>query len=975
MRVLGPLEVEVAGSVVTVPGARQQALLVLLVVHRGEVVSASRIADALWGESLPADSANAVQTAVSRLRRTLGAAAIGTEAHGYRLRLGPECIDAARFEQLCLRARGDRDPAISTATAREALSLWQGRPFGDHGDGLARSSAVRLEELRTSTLELVAEQALAQGQLEEAVSRARELHGEHPLRDRPVAILMRALHGAGRTAEALETFRLHRAVLDDELGLTPSSALRELEAGILRDDPAAGPPLAPDTRPPPAPARKPTSVSDAPRTTLPWRPSAIVGRAEELDAIDVVSATAPVVTLVGPGGVGKTRLALEVAHTAQLRGAETWWVDLVAVPASGLVEKVAEGTGLEIARLDDPTGVLASALCTRTGLLCLDNAEHMLDDLAVLVERIAAETSTLRILVTSRQRLGLDCETTVVLPPLGVDGSPSAPSAASQLFVTRWWRGESPPSQDRLADVDHLCRELDGLPLAIELAAAQTSILGLDEVTERLTGRLDLLTGGRRTAAERHRSLRAVVDWSFRDLQPEEAALLARLAVFPGRFTLAQAEQVCGDATVAPTAALLSRLVEKSLVQAGPHGFWLLETIRSYAVERQSDADRALVADRHARDTLARLETQAARLWSAEEGEASRVLGEMSKDLAAAWRHSVEHDHDVALALVLTSSSYAYFRQRLDMLRWSLTLLERVPSLGSVPELLAAAAASSWSAGDLDAALQLARRGIEAAGGPDRPRARSSLDVCADIEMFHGRMNEAAALYRAGGVLAEHPAEAFMFETAAMQALSYGPQWTDNVERVEALVERAHGFAVPSVLSFACFAAGETWVHADVARALAAFERAADEAQAVGSTLLAMIARGQSVSERTVGEPVPPIAAELLTLLDGWERLDNEPGVWSALGDAVVVLTRAEQWETAAVLHASVAAHGDRTWRLPRPIARLESAHAVLRERAHGVAGPPRPETRLGRRAAVRLARQALAERAGASADSPASGT
>jgi DNA-binding SARP family transcriptional activator len=533
-KVLGPLEVELAlGDVVTPGGARGRALLAALLVHHGAVVPVHRLAEAVWGETQPESVENAVHVAVARLRRALGpaGACVVTRAPGYLLDLRGARVDADLFEQRCRAARTlmDADPAEAARLLDEALGLWRGPAFGDLADGLAHPAAVRLEQLRRGAAEDRAEALLGAGAVEQALAAAGDLAAAHPLAERPVAVLVRGLAATGRTAEALEAYRRLAGVLREELGLDPSPELRELHARLLREELVA-----------PAPAAG----------RLPRRPSPLVGRDTELRAVAAALTDAPLVTLTGPGGVGKTRLALELAHAAVAEGRSAWWVDLVPVPPPRVAEAVAAAAGVEIVPGRDPVAALCAALAPSQGLLVLDNAEHVLDPLAELAERIVAAAPALTLLVTSRERLALDQEAVRALPPLPVPVGADPTSPAVRLFLAR--AGALPElaggdDHGGVALVAELCRRLDGLPLAIELGAARAVALGLPALAERLADRLDLLGGGRRTADRRHRTLRAVLEWSHELLAPAEAVLFRRLGVFPGGFALAQAEAVCAE--------------------------------------------------------------------------------------------------------------------------------------------------------------------------------------------------------------------------------------------------------------------------------------------------------------------------------------------------------------------------------------------------------------------------------------------
>jgi DNA-binding SARP family transcriptional activator len=358
------------------------------------VVPAQRLIAALWGERLPEDASNALHQVVGRLRRQLGDDLVATGPAGYRLACDPAAVDADRFEADYRAARrlATEDPAAAAeALLDSALGLWRGPAYGEFGDGFARAPAARLEELRIAALEDRVALLLRRGD-SGAETRARDLTAQEPLRERPVELLMRALHAGGRTAEALDVYRRHRELLADELGLDPAPGLRELEGALLRG--AIRAPAPPPTAPRP------------PRRDLPWRPGPLLGRERELHLLVGCLAAQRLVTLVGPGGVGKTRLALEAAHRLAV-DRQVWWADLVTVAPQRVTDALAEAAGIEVPRSADPAGSLCAALAGHRGVLCLDNAEHLLQTLAPVVERLADAAPDLAILATSRERIAV----------------------------------------------------------------------------------------------------------------------------------------------------------------------------------------------------------------------------------------------------------------------------------------------------------------------------------------------------------------------------------------------------------------------------------------------------------------------------------------------------------------------------------------------------------------------------------------
>ena len=565
-RVLGPVEVDGDDGPVTLPGSRPRTLLTALLLQPGSVVSSDRLVDAVWGDEPPDGASNALQQVVARLRARLGPLAPllrTAPGGGYSLSVPDGALDAELFEALTResRTRADRDARQAAELLDRALALWRGTAYAELADGYAQPASVRLDELRTTALEDRAALHLAVGEYAEAVAASRRLLALDPLRERPVDVLMRALHADGRTPEALAVFREHRTRLADELGLDPSTDLRALESRILRGD------LVPAPAPGPA-----ASAADLP--TLPWRTADLLGREDDVRLLRDCLPERRLVTLVGPGGVGKTRLALEVAHLLRDDTDPVWWADVTTVPGHLLVDALAEACGTEMPRGADPVGELAGSLRRLpTGTLVVDNAESSLSDLAPVVERLVATVPGLRVLATSRERLAVAGEHVHVLGPLALPSRPDRDNPAVRLFLERA-HGLEPAQLDEedLVAVSQLVRQLDGLPLAIELGAARAATLGIAQLARLVGSELDLLSGGRRTAAARHRTLRAVVDASYAVLAPAEATLLARLSVFPAAFDLDRARAVCADSTLSATTVAVALTAPGRAVPAAGRG-------------------------------------------------------------------------------------------------------------------------------------------------------------------------------------------------------------------------------------------------------------------------------------------------------------------------------------------------------------------------------------------------------------------
>ncbi|NDL60258.1 BTAD domain-containing putative transcriptional regulator [Phytoactinopolyspora mesophila] len=618
---LGPLEVRAAdGAELPVLGTRLRALVITLALEPGRIVSMETLVDAIWGDEPPAGAVNALQALVSRLRRALPGIAIEAHSVGYRLAVEPDAVDVTSFERLVRAGRSalPDDPATAARLFREALGLWRGPALQDvAGTEYFRAQVAHLSELRLTALEARAEAELRLGLGAGLTSELTALVAEYPLRERLVAMLMRALCVAGRSAEALAVYERAREALATELGADPSPELSALHTAVLRGE--VGGTVTPVPEDSAVAATGTKGVERGPdekgadppaRTNLRAGLTSFVGRDGDVLEVRKLVEDYRLTTLTGPGGSGKTRISIEVGRSLLDQVPDgVWIVELASITdGADVPQAVLTAMGLREQALigwtqtDNPKERLAAALSTRGSLLILDNCEHLIGEVTDLTEQLLGECPQLRILATSREPLGIIGEAIwpvepLALPPDGADFAEATSYDAVRLLTDRARAARPGFTVDERTGpaLVRLCRALDGMPLAIELAAARLRTMTAEQLAARLDDRFRLLTGGGRRAMPRQQTLRGVVDWSWELLDQRERALLRRLSVFSGGATAESAEGVCADSLVpaAQVFDLLSALADKSLLvyeEEEPPRFRMLETIKAYGMQRLEEA-------------------------------------------------------------------------------------------------------------------------------------------------------------------------------------------------------------------------------------------------------------------------------------------------------------------------------------------------------------------------------------------------
>ncbi|MGH9230641.1 MAG: BTAD domain-containing putative transcriptional regulator [Acidimicrobiales bacterium] len=772
-RILGMLEVCDAGRPVEIGAAKERALLAELVLHANQIVSRDRLIEVVWGDTPPATAAATLNTYVSHLRSALepGRAPrsrpglLLTREPGYLLAVDPERVDALRFERLADEGRRELaagDATTAAATLREGLGLWRGEALADFVyEPFAQAEATRLEELRLATLEQRVDADLALGRHHDLVAELRRLVDQHPLRERLWGQLMLALYRSGRQSEALRAYGELRDVLAEELGIDPSPALRRLEDDMLQQRLALDAPVGP------APAPVPAGPVGAP-TNLPTRLTTFVGREDDIAEVARLCANARLVTLVGAGGVGKTRLAVEVASRLVDQHPDgVFLVELAPLSdAGGLYQQVLASVGVGEDDRRSPAETLAAYVAGRRILLLIDNCEHIVDACAALVEDLLTTGPDVRILATSRELLRIPVETawrvpSMSTPPLDTGLEELVDFEAARLFLDRATT-LSPGLELSKADAAHvarICARLEGIPLAIELAAARTRLLSIGEIAERLDDRFGLLSTGARTAPGRHQTLRAAVDWSYDSLTVAERRLFDLLSVFSGGFTLQGAEALCPDTELTPSTVLetLGNLADKSMVLPGPgrtaSRFRMLETLRQYGAERLAErGGTEAIRNRHLGWAVALAADAEPHLEGAGQAEWLQRLADEHDNLRSALEWAATSSDRVSLLSLATAlGRFWEVRGHLsEGRRWLEAALEAWSAQSAAPR----ARAHRWAGvlaqrqGDHHAARRHYEAGLALSrDAEDRRGTASALHSLGNLEGLQGRLDAATALY------------------------------------------------------------------------------------------------------------------------------------------------------------------------------------------------------------------------------------
>jgi predicted ATPase/DNA-binding SARP family transcriptional activator len=888
---LGPLRLVVDGSAVDVRGPKRRAVLALLALAEGRIVTVDHLVDTLWPAEVPESGRQALHSHVSRLRRDLGPAATRLRTHqdGYRLELGRDELDVAQARALLTTARtgAQQDPAAAFRLLEQAYALWRGPVLADLVDITAIAAAVEsCSELRREVTDALVAAAIAAAKADAVVELATASAVADPLREPATLLQMRVLAATGRPPDAIRIAAEFRQRLADETGLDPSPALGELVREI-----AGG-------------------ASGAARTAgraAPTRPATrLIGREAQVAALHRMLAAERLVTLVGPGGVGKTRVALEVAHHSE--GATVLLLAPLTDP-DALAHALAAALNLTVVQGDVLTACVA-VLKERPGLLLIDNCEHLLDAVRDTVELVLTSCPRVSILATSREPLGLAAEYASRLTPLPLPGPEQdlaqVPSVA--LFLDRAGRVRPgpPPTPEQLRVVADIVHRLDGMPLAIELAAGRLSTFSFTDLRDRLDRSLDLLGGSRPTGEQRHRTLRATIEWSYQLLSDDEQRLFRHLSVFVDGVDLDAAERLAADLGLASDpGTVLARLVDASMINADfavGTRYRMLETLRAYGVDRLTAAGEDEAGARHllrwAVDLIAWID---AMLQTDREPDADAALRRELPNLRAAWRLARSRGFlDEAAEMISGMFDAVAYRDLIEIRDWAEELAGD-PALAGHPRataVLGTAAEAAYHRGRYRLADQLARAGL------DRPTGDADSWYCLAVlsvaALARGAYAESAEHALAAGARAPRPRDSI-----GLAALATA--YAGDLDAARTLNDSALASATsPSLRAWGAYVAGEIESSAGN-RELAEREylRAIDLARRSGATFLVGVTMVGLVAVRAAAGQVHGALTGYREVVDYFARTGNWTHLWVALRNLADLLRRLGDAEPAGLLDAA----------------------------------------------------------------------
>ena len=925
VEVLGPLRLFVEGESVDVRGPKRRAVLAMIALAEGRTVTVDQLMEALWPAEAAESGRAALHAHVSRLRAHFGPAAARLETghDGYRIDLGPDGLDVARARALLAAARpgAQPEPARAFALLRQAHALWRGPMLADLTDVAPIATAVHgFERLHAVVTDALIASAVDARQADAVVGLASAAVAADPLREQAVLLLMRVLAATAQAPEALRTGREYRHRLAEETGLDPSPALGSLERDIAGG--AAGPTPTPGRLHGGPPAARPTTR--------------LIGREPQVAALHRLLAEQRLVSVVGPGGVGKSRVAFEVARSDESA------IVLLLAPVTDpttIPHALAAALNLTVTRGDVLSACLA-VLGDKPGLLVIDNCEHLLDAVRDMVESVLANCSGLTVLATSRVRLGLGAEYAFRLAPLPVPGPDDSgrdrgappparvPSVAVFLDRAARVRPGRPPSAAELRVVCDIVRRLDGMPLAIELAAARLSSFSLADLHRRLDRSLDLLGDGRPSSDARHRTLRATIEWSYGLLTEDQRRLFRHLSIFVDGVDLDDAEHLAADLGVGSDPGIvLADLVDASMIDAdiidaniidadgdgdvdadvdaqplGRTRYRMLATMRAFGLDRLVAAGEDDAAARRLLRWAVEFTTRInAGLTSEHEAEADAVLRRELANLRAAWQLALRQESlDAAVAMVIELFDALAYRDLIELRGWAQELAED-PALVDHPRAAAVfgvAAEAAYLNGDYPQADTLARVGLERAG--DDTGAWFCLSALSVADLARGAYPEVVEHSLAAAGLVTRPRE-----NLGIAALATA--YAGDLDAARTLNQRGLDGAVsPTLLSWGAYVEAEIESRdgrPDLAEQH--YVRAIDLARASGATFLVGVATVGLLTVRVATGRIRQALTGYREVIDYFARTGNWTHQWATLRNLADLLRRLGDEEPATQLAAA----------------------------------------------------------------------
>ena len=871
LRFLGPLEVVVDGLTVHPGGPKQRALLCHLVLHAGEPVSIAGLVEAVWGVDAPDGAIRSLRTYVSSLRRLLGSAAdLRGEQGTYRLDLRSIETDIDNFRAAVKEAATLEDPRERSNMLGAALDIWRGPFLADVDRPWVQEESSILEWERQRAIVGWAEATITAGHPDQVIPVIDRAAATAPFDEQLCGLLMRALYGSGRQADALAVYRRLRDSLALELGIEPGPELRTLEERILLHV---------------------ASMNGAEPQWLPAPTADLVGRSVEIEDLLARIEQVRLLTLTGPGGVGKTRLAMEAGRRIVERGDQPiFFADLSSVFDESAVEAIlAASAGVQPHPDSGPLASLIEYLRPRNAILIVDNCEHLAPTVARLLAALVRSCPQITLVATSRAPLHIDGEFEWRTPPLGLPDR-----ADLHIDELRQWPAvelllrRAPSSflaiDANPSDVVALCRRLDGLPLALELAASRLGSMTPAEIIATLESHVHMSSGGSSDDPP-HGMLDATIGWSYKLLPEGPRRLLDRLGVMSGRFLSDDVLAVCVPEPVSAGTVRdwLSTLVDQSLVMAEASGtrtrYRLLETIRHFALTHLGD-DEPEVRRRHAQHFARLAEFQAARLVTREEGDAFAELSSCHDNLRSAIGWAIETgDIETASCIVASIPDWGYWRSRYELSRWAQWVWETTtPSDPRWRAVCGSAARGAWLGGQFDDGIRFGSAGADTAGTVVA-RSGHPDDVVADIALYRGDAPAALAHYSRVAAEANEHGDITREVWATYYVAVINTVLRRRNEAVEAATKAlaiARETGNPTALSFSLYANGLAVKHRSPAEAVAMFGEAVRMADSVGNDWFGGIARMELASTKAAHGDLDNGFHEFARVIDHWHRVGDD---------------------------------------------------------------------------------------------------